>query len=91
MGKGGRVKLTPIRSLLGRWGSFFTHRGQEILHVEPISPRVEAKTPDELRAQIKTLGEKSGKNLGGCGQLTHDFIVGHGTTRPVELPVVYEL
>ena len=62
MGKGGRVKLTPVRSLLGRWGSFFTHRGQELLHVEPISPRVVAKTPDELHTQIKVLGEKAGKS-----------------------------
>lgn len=56
MGKGGRIKTTPHGGPLGRWGAFFTHRAQVLLHVEPLGPRVAASTPEQLvEKTIETL------------------------------------
>jgi hypothetical protein len=49
MGSGGKPnKCVPVRSPLGRYGAFFVHRGQDLLKVAAIGPKVEASSPEEL-------------------------------------------
>jgi hypothetical protein len=65
--KGGRRKTVAVKVAagdpLGKWGALFVNRGNPLLKLEPLGPRVKASNPEELqrRTDAALVAKTSGK------------------------------